>query len=317
MPVPEKNAVPTRIIVTGGAGFLGTNFLQGAVPTDAEIVVISRHQARWPVQRPNIRYIEQDIRELESYRNELIPGSVVIHMASSTYPGKAEKVIESDIQDNVLGTVRLAQACAEAGVAHFIYLSSGGAIYGDQGVSPIPETAPTVPVSAYGVMKLTVEHYLRVIHNLRGLSVTCLRVSNPFGPWHDGLRQGAINVFLHKAMHGEPIEIWGDGSQVRDFIPVEDVTRVLWMIVRQPRTGYEIYNIGTGKGRSVNEMLEALRLVLKRDIPVKHAPARAVDVAANVLDISKAERELGWKPEADFQASLVALADWASKEPSA
>lgn len=316
MPVPDKSASPTRIIVTGGAGFLGTNFLRGVSANDAEIVVISRHAPRWLVQHPNIRYIEQDIRELESYRNELIPGSVVIHMASSTYPGKAERVIESDIQDNVLGSVRLAQACAEAGVAHFIFLSSGGAIYGDQAVSPIPETAPTVPVSAYGVMKLTVEHYLRVIQRMRGLSVTCLRVGNPFGPWHDGRRQGAINVFLHKAMRGESIEVWGDGNQVRDFIPVEDVTRVLWRLVREPRMGYEIYNIGTGEGRSINEVLEELRTMLKRDIPVKYLPARSVDVVANVLDIGKAERELGWKPTADFHASLVALIEWAKMEPA-
>lgn len=312
-----KTAIPTRIIVTGGAGFLGTNFVRGILSTDADVVVISRRLARWPVQHEKIRYIEQDIRDLESYRDELIPGSVVVHLASSTYPGKSEQVIESDIQDNILGTVRLAQACADAGVAQFIFLSSGGAIYGEQTLFPIAETAPTMPVSTYGAMKLTIEHYLRIIQRTRNLPVVCLRVGNPFGPWHDGRRQGAVNVFLHKAMRGEPIEVWGDGNQVRDFIPVKDVTSALWMLVREPRAGYEIYNIGTGKGRSINDILASLRSILERDIPVKFTFARGVDVSANVLDIRKAERELGWHPVEDFQASLISLVDWVKHEPSA
>jgi UDP-glucose 4-epimerase len=317
MASPGKGASPTRIIVTGGAGFLGTNFVRGILSTDADLVVISRRLPRWPVEHAKIRYIEQDIRDIESYRKELIPGSVVVHLASSTYPGKSEKAIESDIQDNVLGAVRLAHACAEAGVAQFIFLSSGGAIYGNQTVSPIPETALTVPVSAYGVMKLTIEHYLRIVQRTRGLPVICLRVGNPFGPWHDGRRQGAINVFLHKALRDEPIEVWGDGNQVRDFIPVNDVMSALWMLAREPRAGYAIYNIGTGRGCSINDILERLRHILKREIPVQYTFARDVDVSANVLDIGKAERELGWRPVDDFESSLIALADWAQREPRA
>ncbi len=300
--------------MTGGSGFLGTNFLRGIGERDVEIVVISRRPAPWPVSDSRVRYVEQDVRELEAYRSELTPGSTVIHMASTTYPGSAEKVIESEVQDNVLNSVRLAQACAEAGVGHFIFLSSGGAIYGDQELSPIPESANAMPISAYGVMKLSIEHYLRVLNRLRGLRVTSARVGNPFGPWHDGHGQGAINVFLYKALHGEPIEIWGDGSQVRDYIPVEDVTTALWAMVDHVPEHFEVYNIGAGVGRSLQQVMDDIRSALGKEINARFSAGRLVDVHSNVLDIRKAKEKLGWEPKTDYQKALSELVVWAKKE---
>ena len=305
-----------RVIVTGGSGFLGTNFLRGMGDRDVEIVVISRRRAQWQVSDPRIRYVEQDVRDLETYRAELTRGSTVIHMASTTYPGSAEKVIESEVQDNVLSSVRLAQACAEAGVAHFIFLSSGGAIYGDQDVSPIPESAHEMPISAYGVMKLSIEHYLRVLNRLRGLRVTSARVGNPFGPWHDGHGQGAINVFLYKALHGESIEIWGDGSQVRDYIPVEDVTTALWAMVDHVPEHFEVYNIGTGVGRTLKQVMEDIGAALEKEINARFSAGRLVDVHSNVLDVRKAKEMLGWEPKMDYQKALTELVLWAKKEQS-
>lgn len=301
---------PTRWILTGGSGFIGTNFLQTSKAEDGDIVVLDRRKPLWLVIKPWIRYIEQDTREIDSFRHELIPGSVVIHMASVSYPGKAEKMIESDIQDNVLGTVRLAQACVDQGVGAFIFLSSGGAIYGDQSISPINENAYPQPKSAYGVMKLTNEHYLRIINQLRGMPVALLRVANPFGRWHSGAGQGAINVFLKKILLGEPLEVWGSGTQVRDYIPVQDVIEAMRLIGRSFRNGCEAFNIGSGDGRSLNDVLEAIKIATNISPTVSFSSARNVDVETNILNIQKMQTWFNWKPTTLFQTALRDTWDW-------
>jgi UDP-glucose 4-epimerase len=309
--VSAMETSPTRWIVTGGTGFLGTNFLHTFRPEDGEVVVISRRPARWPVVRPWIRYLEQDIRDVDSYRHELLPGSIVVHLANTSYPGKAEKVIESDIQDNVLGTIRLAQACANANVRSFLFLSSGGAIYGNQAHVPVREDAACFPISAYGAMKITIEQYLRIIHHLQHMPTAFLRVGNPFGPWHAGLGQGAINVFFKKVLDGSPIEVWGEGEQVRDYIPIQDVSEAIRLAGMSFSEGCEAFNIGTGEGRSLNAILHDIETVTGTVLDIQRKPAREVDVATNILDSSKFQERFGWKPSASFEDSLRATWEWA------
>lgn len=301
---------PTRWIVTGGAGFLGTNLVNRLSATDGEVVVLSRQVPRWPFIHRGVRVIEQDIREVEAYRHELIPGSVVVHLASASYPGKAETAIESDIQDNLLGTIRLAQACADQGVRAFVFLSSGGAVYGNQSASPIREDVSLQPISAYGAMKISIEQYLRIISTLRGLPVALIRAGNPFGEWHDGQRQGAINVFLRKIAQGEPIEVWGSGDQVRDFIPVEDVADAIRAVGINFMAGCEAYNVGSGIGRSLTQVLSDLARVTGGAPVITHLPARAVDVTSNVLDISKIHAEFGWEPRTSYEDALKKAWEW-------
>lgn len=301
---------PTRWILTGGSGFLGTNFLNASKPEDGEIIVLDRHPSLWPVERPWIRYIEQDVREVEAYRKEFISGSVVVHMASVSYPGKAEKMIESDIQDNILGTVRVAQAAADQGVRAFLFLSSGGAVYGDQQIFPIPETANLQPKSMYGVMKLANEHYLRILHQLRDLPVALLRIANPFGKWHPGIGQGAINVFLQKVLQAERIELWGDGEQIRDYIPVYEAVEAIKQIGLRFTSGCEAFNIGTGVGHSLREILVLIQNVTEIVPDVTFRSARGVDVEKNILDCSKMESLFGWRSTSPFDIAIKESWDW-------
>lgn len=301
-------------IVTGGAGFLGTNFLQSSAPEDGEIVVLDRRISQWQVKKPWIRYIDQDVREIEAFRSELEPNSVVVHMASVSYPGKAEHMIESDIQDNVLGTFRFANACADQGVRAFLFLSSGGAIYGDQPMSPIPEEANPKPKSAYGAMKLATEHYLRIVNQLRGLPIASLRVANPFGPWHPGVGQGAINVFLHKIIHDEEIQIWGDGEQVRDYIPVADVCSAIRTIGKGYKEGCEAYNIGTGNGMTLKEIITAIHNVNGIMPNVIFGSARSVDAEKNILDCRKMESSFDWRSASPFSEALSECWNWIRSE---
>lgn len=302
-----------RWIITGGAGFLGTNLVQSLSPEEGEVLVIDRFQPRWKVDRPNVRYIEQDVREVESYKHELLPGSVVVHMASNTYPGKAEKAIESDIQDNLLTAVRLANACVDAGVKSFIFLSSGGAIYGDQTTFPIKEDARLSPVSAYGAMKVSVEYYLTVIHHLHGLPTALLRVANPFGQWHRGTGQGAVNVFMKNILDGKTIEIWGAGEQIRDYIPARDVAESIRVVGLGFDAGCEAFNVGTGQGRTLLEILSALEKITGLKPQIIYKPSRGVDVDKNIIDASKIYERFGWKSTTDFETALCETWDWVKR----
>jgi UDP-glucose 4-epimerase len=297
-----------RWVITGGSGFLGTNLLT-QMGEDVEVVVISREAPVWPVRRLQIRYIEQDVREVDAYRNELIPGSVVVHMASSSYPGKAEKAIESDIQDNLLGTIRLAQACVQRGVRALVFLSSGGAVYGDQSMMPISESANLRPISAYGAMKISIETYLAVLHHIHGLPVAILRVGNAFGPWHHS-SQGAINVFMRKLQKDEPIEIWGDGKQVRDYVYAPDVARAIYLVGQSFTSGFDVFNVGTGQGRELAEVLRACELVADKQILTHFYEARDIDIRANVLDAKKIQTKFGWRPMVPFEQALAETWKW-------
>ncbi len=303
-----------RWLITGGTGFLGTNLLRSLNSTDGEVIVLSRTPARWKLEHPHIRFIEQDIREIDVYKNLLTPETVVVHMAASTYPGKAEKAIESDIHDNLLTTVRLAQICAERKVHSFIFLSTGGAIYGEQAVQPISELALPFPRTVYGAMKLSTEEYLRVLHHLNGLPVAMLRVGNAFGPWHPGRGQGAINVFMHNVLLGEPITIWGDGSVVRDYVPAQDVAAAIRVVAEHFHAGCEAYNVATSQGRSLNDVLGAIKNLTEKPVQVNYEPARIVDVQKNVLDCRKIHEAFGWKSETLFQVALADTWNWMKEQ---
>ncbi len=305
---------PARWILIGGSGFLGTNLLHVLSPDDGEAVVIDRLPSMGSLL-PGTRSIEQDFREVDSYRDEIVPGSVVVHMAASSYPGKAEKIIEADIQDNIQGTVKLANACADAGAAALVFFSSGGTVYGERGLHPIPETAPTEPISAYGVMKLSCEHYLRVTSRLRGLPVAILRISNPYGRYHRGSGQGAINVFFECLRTGKPIELWGDGSQTRDFVFAEDVARAVRLVGLRFRSGCDTFNIGSGEERSINSALAAVSACAGIPPDVRRSSVRDVDVQRNCLDTARIRERFGWTPDVAFEDGLRRTWAWMATRP--
>jgi UDP-glucose 4-epimerase len=301
---------PTRWILTGGVGFLGTNLVHALRPEDGEIVVIDRSIPHGSLRLPTVQYVEQDVREVESYREWIIPGSVVVHMAASPYPGKAERIIESDIQDNILGTIRLANACVDQCASTLIFFSSGGALYGEQHIQPIREDANPLPISTYGVMKLATEHYLRMGHMLQTLPVAMLRIGNPYGCWHRGQGQGFVNIMFERLRRGKPIIVWGDGSQTRDFIFADDAVRAVRAIGLGFREGCEAFNIGTGIGRSINEMIDLAGAISGIQPIVQRLPKRIVDVTANALDCGKIKSQFDWAPIIDIRDAMRTTWEW-------
>jgi UDP-glucose 4-epimerase len=201
----------------------------------------------------------------------------------------------------VISTLHLLQAAKKAGVKKVIFFSSGGTVYGVPQRIPISENHPTDPICSYGIQKLAIEKYLKLFHHLYGLDYAVMRMSNPYGERQRPLAsQGAVAVFLYKAMLREPIEIWGDGSVTRDYVHVSDVAGVIPVLVRYSGK-HKIFNIGSGKGTSLLELIKIAETITGDSIEVRFRPARPFDVPVNILDISLAKRALSWTPAVDLE----------------
>jgi UDP-glucose 4-epimerase len=196
------------------------------------------------------------------------------------------------------------KTAVEREVRRVIFISSGGTVYGVPQQNPIPETHPTNPICSYGIQKLAIEKYLYLFRALQDLDSVVLRVSNIYGEFQNLERPlGAVSHFSHRAVEGKPIEIWGDGSIRRDYIHVDDVVSALLRAMSYSGQDH-IFNIGSGQSVSLNELLDFIRRRVEREIAVIYKPARSFDVKENVLDITRAAKELGWKPSIDLETGL-------------
>jgi UDP-glucose 4-epimerase len=242
--------------------------------------------------------------------NALRDCDVCFHLISTTLPKSSNADPIFDITSNVLGTVRLLAHAVESGVKKIIFVSSGGTVYGIPEHLPISETHPTNPVCSYGITKLTIEKYLELFHQLHGLDYTVLRIANPFGE-RQRIRasQGAVAVFMGKVLRGEPVEIWGDGSIVRDYIHIRDVADAL--LAAMTRSTHEhVFNVGSGQGQSVNDILDAIENVTGRTAKRIYLPGRPFDVPRSVLSIDLARSALGWSPKIGLECGLRRFARW-------
>ena len=190
-------------------------------------------------------------------------------------------------------------------------------MYGVPKEVPIRETHPTQPICSYGIHKLAIEHYLYLYQQLYGLEYVVLRLANPFGERQRAdASQGAVAVFLDKAFKGEEITVWGDGSVVRDYVYVGDVARAFCLAAgRQAPSG--VYNIGSGRGQSLLELLDGIKELLGRNVARRHVGGRPFDVPVNILDTRLAESVLGWQPRYSFREGLKRTLDYLSRAPSA
>ena len=236
---------------------------------------------------------------------------IVHHYAWSTVPASAEAAPVADLEANVRGTLVLLQALQKKKGARLIFTSSGGTVYGRLRYAPADELHPLDPISAYGAAKVAAEKYIGA-YAFRGLDCRIARISNPYGAGQKGRGQGAVTLFLRLALAGEPIEVWGDGSVVRDYIDVSDVARGLVAIADLPPGEHpdrSIFNIGSGEGLSLRDILAQIGASLRQPLNVTYKQGRAFDVPVNVLDISRAAAILAWTPQVGLEAGIQRLVD--------
>jgi UDP-glucose 4-epimerase len=220
----------------------------------------------------------------------------------------------NDASINVVGTVSVLLASAEAGAARVVFASSGGATFGDVDVFPTPETSPRRPESPYGVSKKVVDDYLRYFHDSHGLDFVSLGYANVYGPRQDPHGEaGVIAIFTQRMLRGEPCTIYGDGSQRRDYVYVEDVTDAC---VRAAERGGGVYlNVGTGRETSVNDLFAMLERLTGARLDAAYADAKAGDIARSCLDPSAAKAHLGWEPWTTIEDGLARTVAWFKAHP--
>lgn len=306
-------------LVLGGRGFIGSHLVDALLAQGHKVRCFYRPSPEdTPVPTdagPNLELFEGDLND-ESRVAEALKGiDVCFHLISTTLPQSSNADPEYDVRTNVLSTVKLLTQAVVNGVKKVVFVSSGGTVYGVPKLSPIPETHATDPVCSYGITKLTIEKYMGLFRHLHGLDCTVLRIANPYGE-RQRMRsgQGAVAVFLGKVLRGEPIEVWGDGSVVRDYIYISDV--IDSVIAAMHYSGPElVFNIGSGRGHSINEVLQAVETATGKPADRRYLPGRSFDVPSNVLCIERAVEQLAWGPRVGFEEGLGRFVAWANQDP--
>ncbi len=305
-----------RALVTGGAGFIGANLVDRLVDDGVEVLVVDdlstgRLDRLAEARRSGgVVFHQIDIRDegfgavVGSFKPE-----VVFHHAAQIDVRKSVRDPMADASINVVGTVNVLKAAVDAGTERVVFASSGGATFGDVDVFPTPESAPRRPQSPYGVAKKIVDDYLRYFLDGNGLDFVSLGYANVYGPRQDPHGEaGVVAIFTEKLLRGEPPVIFGDGSQLRDYVYVEDVTD---SCVRAAARGGGVYlNIGTGRETSVLEVFRLLREFTGANVTAGFADAKAGDLARSCLDPTKAKKVLGWEPWTSLEDGLRRTVDW-------
>ncbi|MGC9456464.1 MAG: NAD-dependent epimerase/dehydratase family protein [Halothiobacillaceae bacterium] len=293
-----------RCVVLGANGFIGSALTRRLLREGAQVVACDRVQDFHSLSdHPLLECVTLDFLDEISVEEAVQGADWVFHLISTTKPASSNANMAYDVQSNVIPSIHLFEACARAGVQHVLFASSGGTVYGVPEQVPVHEGMPCMPIVSYGLTKLTIEHYARLVEREHGLRVTSLRIGNPFGPGHRDQQQGVIPIFLRSARQGVPLQIWGDGSVVRDYIYIDDVAEAFCAAARY-RGPWRIFNIGSGEGRSLNEIVEALGSILGAPPLIERHPARPFDVPRLILNIDRARQELGWHPQTAFDEGL-------------
>lgn len=298
-------------LVVGGNGFIGINLVDRLLEGGSPVRIYDRGPGRFREPPKDAEYLRGELGNHGAIREAIEGMEVVFHLVSTTLPKTSNDDPIHDVRSNLVDTLQLLESCVEAGVRKVVFASSGGTVYGPPRTVPIIEGHPTDPITSYGIVKLAIEKYLHLFHHLHGLDYAALRISNPYGPFQDPTgQQGAIAVFLQNILAGRPITIWGDGEVVRDYLYVSDLAEAL---VLASERGRGVFNIGSGQGASLNQLLEYIATVVGERPEVRYQTGRSLDVPANVLDPDLAKEELGWNPGVDIATGIERTWDWLKK----
>ncbi len=294
-----------KILVTGGAGFIGSHVVDAYVAQGHDVSVIDNlSSGRRGNLNPAVRFYQLDVGDpaVEEILAREKP-QLVNHHAAQIDVRVSVGDPERDIRDNIVGLVRLASACVRHDVNMFIFASTGGAIYGEPGRNPVPETAPVKPLSPYGIDKRAGELYLRYFEAVHSLNVRILRYANVYGPRQDPHGEaGVVAIFASAMLRGEQPRIFGDGTQQRDFVYVGDVVRA--SLAAPEAASSDPVNIGTGRLTSVNELYRALADITGFAEPPIYEAARPGEVHSISLDPSLARERFNWASQTDLGTGL-------------
>ncbi len=287
-----------NIIILGAAGFIGTNLILELVKDSSNrITAVDRKMDYFSAFEnssfPTLKMVESDL-SLNTNYDKLVKGhDVVYHLLSTTIPTTSNQHIVEELKSNVILSANLFEACVRQNVKKVIFISSGGTVYGKEEKCPLNEKTATNPITSYGVQKVTIEKLLYLYNYMYGLDYRIIRLANPYGPHQrpNGVL-GAVTTFTYKALKKEEIQVYGDGSVVRDFIYIDDAIRGI-LSIANGNDSHHTFNLGCGYGTSINQVLTSISNALNIQMNIKYLPGRSVDVPVNYLDISRYENAYG------------------------
>lgn len=305
-----------KILVTGGAGFIGSHLLQLLQGQQGvEVVAYDNLSSGRREHVPKgIRLVEGDVRDAEGLANLFASEAFdsVVHLAAQTMVPYSLSHPEEDCQINLLGLINILECCRKYAVKHIVF-SSSAAVYGDNLNIPLHEEEKPMPTSAYGITKMASEHYLRMYHDLYGLNTTVLRFANVYGERQGaGGEGGVVSIFCKLLAAGQGVTVFGNGEQTRDFVYAGDIAEALWR--GSQLEGHHVINISTQKETSVNQLLAAFKQAVGREFPVQYAPIREGDIFRSVLANGRCVELLGFCPAMNLQEGVArTYADYLQK----
>lgn len=298
------------VIVFGGAGFVGSHIAKELSQHGHSVRIFSRRKPG--TQLLGIPVVIGDFTRTEDVAIALAGCDVAIHAVSSSVPANSNQDPVSDVEANLVATIRFLEEVRRQNIKRVILISSGGTVYG-RNPSPSIETDLTFPLCSYGIVKLALEKYLFMCSKLYGVAHTIVRLGNPYGERQVPAKgQGVIASFLSKVACGEPVEVWGDGSVVRDYIYIKDAVRAIRLLLESP-TAEGIFNVGTGVGTSLDDLLKCIEETTGLAISVKKMPGRALDVPTSILNVDKLRQATGWAPLFDLPEGIRRTWEWHRK----
>lgn len=296
-------------VVLGGGGFVGLNLCRRLASAGYRVRAFGRG-CLFPEALGDVPWFRGDASDVDALAAAIESSEVVVHLLGTTTTYSAQQEVAQDLHDNVVTALNCFDVSRKACVKRIVFISSGGVVYGAPAQIPTPETAPTDPITTYGIGKLATEKYLAVYERFHGIDHRILRVANPFGPFQVPKRDhGVIATFISRALNGEGIEIWGDGSIVRDFVFVDDVTAAIERAMND-NSDQRVFNIGSGQGRTLNDIIRAIERVLETKLKIEWKQSRRGDIPASVLAVDRAKAALGWAASTSFEDGLRQTVDW-------
>jgi len=303
----------TTCLILGGNGFLGSHLAEGLVEKGYDVRVLDSFQTgmtNLETVKGKIEIIKGDFLNHADVLQALKGMDYVFHYISTTVPATAVKDPIYDVQTNVIGAVRLLQLAVASKVKRVIFPSSGGTVYGEPASLRVHETHALNPMDPYGISKLAIEKYLNYFNRAYGLDYLILRYSNPYGERQSPHgQQGVIPVFLNRIKMGERPVIYGDGSTERDYVYVGDAAEAT-IAALEKKTAHKIFNVGSGAGTSLNQLIELMSGVAGKKIEPAYAEDTAIRVQKVVLDVSRMRDEVGWKPSTSLQEGIERTWRW-------
>lgn len=306
-----------KCVIFGGGGFIGSTIADRFLQEGYQLRIFERPRVepyRKFADNEAVEWMTGDILSTHDLNAAIEGMDVVLHLVSTTLPKSSNDDPIYDVQSNVVGSLQMLNAMVANKVQKIIFISSGGTVYGTPKYLPIDEQHPTNPLVSYGITKLMIEKYLTMFEYLHGIKSVTLRVANPYGERQRiETAQGAVGVFLHNALKGNPIDIWGDGSVTRDYIHISDVAEAFVKAVNYTGS-HNVFNISSGQGTSLNDLISVLEDVLGQAINRRYLAARPFDVPVSVLSNQLAQQQLHWSPLTSMSDGIARTAAWMKNE---